>query len=463
MKKLLDFKSFHKFPLLFVVIFLIWASIGTKNVSLTNWDTINLKVFINNIRYSLPLLLFIILFFFKKSFKISFVFQLIIFLIFFSFILGTINLYINNSNFLISLNNDQQLIKNGYLPNLERDILMSVYFILSYLIFSRFNLTETKILLKYNFILLIFVSFVTLFFAYIEYFNNKTEYLYFTQFLITGELFNVPTIRSLGLSRNLLIILIPLTYFYFFKTHNKYKFLISILIVFLCLNIFQLQSRLTFYSFIIFFSIILIILFYLKKFKKIISLIILFLLIPFVLNLTIPYAKKYYNGEEKITFFLESRIFTTTPNNFNYKKKYKDNIVMLASEYSSGRLNLWIKTISLFNKNNDFKNNYLGFGTSSDRFFLKENVSNAILYSLISGGFLGLFCLILFYIYILNLVYFYIKKINLYSNDLIIYSSITIILFIMLRSLVENSFLVFGTDNIILFICLTYLNQNRLI
>ena len=268
MKKLLNFENLYKHLFLFVITFLIWGSIGTKYISFPNLENINIKILINYHRFFLPLVLFIILLFRKKYFQNKLALQLIIFSIFFSFIIGTVNLYINNENILLSLNNEKELIIKGYLPNLKRDIFMCIYFILSYLIFSRFDLIETEILLKFNFILLIFVSFITLLFAYIEYFSNQSEYLYFTQFLITGELFNVPTIRSLGLSRNLLIILIPLTYFYFFKKQNSYKFLISILIIFLCLNIFQLQSRLTFYSFIIFCSVVTIILLYLKKFKK---------------------------------------------------------------------------------------------------------------------------------------------------------------------------------------------------
>ena len=55
--------------------------------------------------------------------------------------------------------------------------------------FSRLNKEETIKLLKINYIFLIFVSFITLYFAYVEYFGNNKEYLYFTQFLITGELF----------------------------------------------------------------------------------------------------------------------------------------------------------------------------------------------------------------------------------------------------------------------------------
>ena len=77
--------------------------------------------------------------------------------------------------------------------------MMGIFFISTYLIYSRFNHTQTETLLKLNFIFLTLISFVTLYFAYLEYFSleNDRQYLYFTQFLITGELYGVPTIRSL--------------------------------------------------------------------------------------------------------------------------------------------------------------------------------------------------------------------------------------------------------------------------
>ena len=158
----------------------------------------------------------------------------------------------------------------------------------------------------------------------------------------------------------------------------------------------------------------------------------------------------------------KSRILTTAPNNPDIKKKFKDNQYVLIAEYSSGRIELWRQTLNLFNNKSDLNNPYLGFGPSADRFFLKENISNAILYSLISGGYVGVFFLILFYLYILKVIYYYYENKEKYSNYLLIYSLITIILFLMLRSLVESSFLVFGSDNIILFMSLFYLNSRRL-
>ena len=478
MKKLITYKNITKFIFLSIITLSIWGSIGSKYISFQDVNNINIKFLINYTRFYLPLFLVIFLFFYKKDYEKSFYLKSIIFLIFLSFLIGNFNLYQSNNILIEIFNNDKILIQKGYMPNIIRDIMMGVYFICAYLIFSRLDQNETEILLKINYIFLLLISLITLYHSYIEYFYNNADYLYFTQFLITGELFGVPTIRSLGLSRNLFVIFIPLAIFFIFSKEKKFKFFVKIILIFLCLNIFQLQSRSTIYSFYIFNLIIFFILFYKKNFKKIISLVIIFLLIPQFLNFSIPNIKKFYKfqpeAEENKSLKIKlesimknivipkSRILTTAPNNPDIKKKFKDNQYVLIAEYSSGRIELWRQTLNLFNNKSDLNNPYLGFGPSADRFFLKENISNAILYSLISGGYVGVFFLILFYLYILKVIYYYYENKEKYSNYLLIYSLITIILFLMLRSLVESSFLVFGSDNIILFMSLFYLNSRRL-
>jgi len=291
----------------------------------------------------------------------------------------------------------------------------------------------------------------------------------------------VPTIRSLGLSRNLLIILIPLSFFSLFGKTKKYNIYLNIFIIFLCLNIFQLQSRLTIYSFVIFSFLILSYLIFKKKIKKVIYFVFIFLIIPQFLNLLVPNIKKYYfedneqiliNDQKKSSIIIDfiqkleipqSRVFTRTPNNPEIIKqaneeKYNE---ILVKEFSSGRTELWKNTLKIFTDSNDYKNLMLGFGTSADRYFLKESASSAFFYSIISGGLLGLLFLIMFYLYLLNLIYFFLVNRKKIENKIMIYSVITIIIFIMLRSLVESSFLVFGTDNIILFSCLFFLQNKK--
>lgn len=267
MKKLTTYKILFNYSFLAIITFLIWASVGSKFISLSNTNDINIKFLINNLRFFLPIILIITLIYFNQNYQKNINLNVIIFAIFISFIIGNYNLYNNNNDLIPIFNNNEILIQFGYMTNFFRDLMMSFFFISVYLIYSRLNQTQTQTVLILNFIFLALLSFITLYFAYLEYFSvkNDREYLYFTQFLITGELYGVPTIRSLGLSRNLLIILIPLAFFSLFGKTQKYNIYLNIFIIFLCLNIFQLQSRLTIYSFVIFSFLILSYLIFKKK------------------------------------------------------------------------------------------------------------------------------------------------------------------------------------------------------
>ena len=130
--------------------------------------------------------------------------------------------------------------------------------------------------------------------------------------------------------------------------------------------------------------------------------------------------------------------------------------------YSSGILELWKKTLNVILYEDKFKFRLIGFGPLSDRYFLKENSSNAMIFVLFSGGLLGFFSLILLYLFTLNEIFKYILNIKHKQSEPFGFSIISIIIFILIRSLVENSFLVFGTDHIIFFSGLLYLtNKNK--
>ena len=62
----------------------------------------------------------------------------------------------------------------------------------------------------------------------------------------------------------------------------------------------------------------------------------------------------------------------------------------------------------------------------------------------------------------MEIIKFLIIKINI-SDEVFGYSSIFIIIFILIRSLVENSFLVFGSDHIIFILCILHLKNLNLI
>ena len=129
----------------------------------------------------------------------------------------------------------------------------------------------------------------------------------------------------------------------------------------------------------------------------------------------------------------------------------------------SGRVELWNKAID-FIKDRPF----LGYGSMSDRNiinyerveknYLLNPVSNAFLYSILSGG---IFCLILFLIFwwsIRNNI-FRVLKLKKILDD---YQKIGIIIvtLIGLRCIIENSIMIFGIDYILILNSL-YLNQEK--
>ena len=77
----------------------------------------------------------------------------------------------------------------------------------------------------------------------------------------------------------------------------------------------------------------------------------------------------------------------------------------------------------------------------------QNNASNAVIYSIMSSGIIGLICILLIYFSLSKILFKAIRfNFNFQNQDYLFYSSFTIILFIAARSLFENSFTVFGID-----------------
>ena len=490
MKKLTNFYSYNNFFIILFICIIIWGSLGTKYIPFSELNLLNkdyssilydIKIIINNLRYFAPLGLVILLYFLKKKIKYILVFDFITFTIFFTFLVGSYNLYYFNQNLIDLFTSNDLLIITGYTPKFIRDIMMCFYFIFAYLVLRTLDKNELYLFIKISFGFLIFSSLLTLMYAYREYITNLKEYLYFTQFLINGELFGVPSIRSLGLSRNLFIIIIPISLYYFFSKEKKFKILFLLAIIFLSFNIFQLQSRTSLYSYYMYCFIIIAVLFFNKSYKEIVKSLFILILIPQILNITVPITKKYLINNTLEFKFPNSRISTMMPNNPSLSKKidqmkmdnvddekfYDENIdkkinYLVVSEYTSGRVNLWRKTLEIFELKNNHKFDFLGFGPAADRYFLKETVSNSFFYSLISGGILGLVFTVIFHFYVtINLCKFLLQKKKI-SEDILSYSLIFIIFYILLRGLVESSFVMYGIDNIILFQSIVYLKKFKI-
>ena len=136
---------------------------------------------------------------------------------------------------------------------------------------------------------------------------------------------------------------------------------------------------------------------------------------------------------------------------------------------SSGRTELWMEALEKFDFNNIF-----GYGPQADRLLLLSlsnkygnNVSNAAIYSLVSGGYPSLISIMLLYIYTSFLILNFLIKnkiykfsFNLTKKNKFFVSAICYTTFFMLRSLIENSFSVFSIDFLIMIFSIYIVERN---
>lgn len=135
---------------------------------------------------------------------------------------------------------------------------------------------------------------------------------------------------------------------------------------------------------------------------------------------------------------------------------------------TSGRTQLWNEALTKY----EYKN-FFGLGPQADRLILFDyrdkygnNVSNAMIYALLSGGYPSIICIILIYIYSCYLILFFFIKEKLYKfsfklnyrNSLNVVS-ISFVIFFMIRSIIENSFSLFSIDFLITILSLFVLEQ----
>ena len=91
---------------------------------------------------------------------------------------------------------------------------------------------------------------------------------------------------------------------------------------------------------------------------------------------------------------------------------------------------------------------------------LSSNSSNAIIYSVLSGGIISLILLILFNYILLKRVYkFFFMPSRNFNYNLLNFSIYTY-LFLLLRSLVENSYTIFSIDFLIYLQCCMIIMKN---
>lgn len=132
---------------------------------------------------------------------------------------------------------------------------------------------------------------------------------------------------------------------------------------------------------------------------------------------------------------------------------------------SSGRLTIWEESLKKYDTYKIF-----GYGPQGDRFLLtnsekvsqySNNSSNALVYSLLSGGYFAISIFLLIYFRILRKIYISIKKFRIFENDTDIHIklSVSYALFFFLRSFFENSFSLFSIDFLIFVYAAIYIEN----
>ena len=312
-----------------------------------------------------------------------------------------------------------------------------------------------ELFIKYLFVFIIFVACIGFYFSFkiLHEFitDSNLYYLYATKILSPETLtFGQPTPRITGISRILVIIF----YFIFFysilkKRKTNHKIFLHIVLFFITMLIFLMQSRMAYIGLLI--GLLFYILFIKTKLINKLTVVIFIFALPFVTSKVLVYSKYSYELKKGYINVHENVL--------------KDRISQTKLD-SSGRIDLWLTSVKIIKDNNLF----FGNGPQSDRKLLAKyyndnsysqelkiygtNSSNALIYSILCGGIIS-FCLLLaIYYLLLKILINFFFTIKTSHQNFIEYFLINMIIFLIVRSVFENSFAVFGIDFFIL--CLSY-------
>jgi len=404
----------------------LWSSINTIPNDIVNFGK-SFTESINAIRIFIALILseFIILYFFFicsfKGIKLTKI-NIFFFLFFLSQIVGV---YLNKER-----NFD---IHNLYLA------ILAIGTVCLFILLDYFKINY---LMKYFFyISLFFLSIVLIFFIGLKFneINNFNFYIAFQNHETNS--FNQVNPRITGLSRMLALInLFVILYFFILKNSYLKKFIIFFATI-ISPILFFMQSRGTLICY--FLTLIYIVLFLLNKnINSKIKYFLLLVILPFSLYLFInsnSYQIKNQESKKNAIANLDNRILSVS---------------------SSGRYEIYSYTL----KNYDYEKIF-GYGSNGDRYFLKnfdkndkygDNISNIFLYSLVSGGFISVLCIILIFYEILKILIQNHKK-NIKINSIYIKFSIACLIFFSIRSFFENSFGLFSVDFLMTYLSIAYI------
>lgn len=463
----------NKFKLEYLLLF-VWVgilfTINSISLDIINFhkvkSDINLDFFfilINYIRFLLPFIILPILvgaLIFNKNYKFNLLTILFFLYIFWLIIICLIKGDKQDLNIqaITHLNTNNFLLNSIQLTFSSISVLIIFHFAnkFDYKNFSRNILIIT----------LIFIGIISLYFTYnliVEKILFGLKYIYGTETLNPiKKIIYQASPRITGISRMLLIIFYLIFIITVLKEKNSLKLPVhAFFLIIINFLIYLMQSRGTFIGVLLIY--ILYFFFIPKKIKEKV----LFFLITFLIPILI-YEGIYHNTKIKNPSYEE--IVNKSPENRIFPEYQNNNLTFFTS--SSGRRGLFEVSLKIIKE----KKIILGYGTQADRLLLGQysldnehlrqeksiwrgddmviifdnNVSNALLYSYLSGGVIGTILMLLIYILISKEIYkiVFIKKI-FYSSEVINAFSTVVLIYLSLRTFYENGFAVFGLDFIL--------------
>ena len=412
----------NKNNIIILIILLSWAhqwlSIGS--FINTNYKDFQLNSILGYRNQSLFIFAInLIIFFFnkKKNIKNNIFFYL--FLIPISYLLGFVNLFIDNHS-------GKDIFFFWHLTFVLQ--MINTFLILNN--FSKIDEANESLFIKIN-LLLIFIYTVIVFITYN--FSLKVEY--------NLNFLNVKISTNINaICRMLSLINIFITCNYFIK---KKRITLLILIFIINFLIISSESR----QGLVLISVqLLLIIFYCSR-KNIIKTMFKYLILLIIIPICLSLIYKNNTINNRLFLFQGELKRNNLTENFNNITNRKGNLNIL-NIISTGRFDKWI-FVSTHIIDSKIKNILFGNGPEFDRKIIStrgNDISNGLIYLLLCGGLFGLFSFFIIIKRNLNIILktFYNKK-NL-DKDVYFCFSICCIISLGLRSLVENGFLVYGVD-----------------
>ena len=330
--------------------------------------------------------------------------------------------------------------------NIERIYLVIQAFnalLILYIANNILNEDQIKKFFLINIFFLVIIATFYLTIIYTEYFTHLNFYLYSSQ--TWSEFFmNEPIIRVTGLARILSLIILILLAKLINDISNFTKLFLILLLIFIGISFWGLQSRLAMICFLMTALIYFII--FLRK--KIFINLITFFLIIFCSIEGFNYIAKYKLNTDEV---VKNRLSLTYS---AIAKGHYSNDISGITYATSARNKIWSKII----KDYDYKKIF-GYGPQADRHVILKpvvgkldsgfmsNASSSFFYAFICGGYFSFFLLMLLNIHALYLMFIYLKnRIYRNNNNLVIKSTFLIIIYLMIRSIFENSYSLFSLD-----------------